>query len=313
MSNQDHFNILRSGVKEWNEWRKSVPGIRPNLEGFDLSDLNLSGVNFFDTNLYDVRFEKVNLTSACLDEAGIYGTFFRDCILRATSFNRCTLGFCTFINMDLRGARGLDNVTYVGPSSIDINTIYKSQGKFPPDFLRESGVPEELINYIPSLLGAREPFQFYSCFISYSSKDENFAKRLHSRMRDEKLQVWFAPEDIKGGKKIYDQIESAIHIHDRLLLVISEESMQSEWVFTEIKNAFREEKQHGRRKLFPIRLVDFDKIKEWKLIDSDWGKDLAAEIRSYHIPDFSNWKDHDAFELAFSRLLRDLKAEEKNG
>jgi len=29
---------------------------------------------------------------------------------------------------------------------------------------------------------------------------------------------------------------------------------------------------------------------------------LAEEVRKYHIPDFSNWKNHDAFERAFARL-----------
>jgi hypothetical protein len=38
------------------------------------------------------------------------------------------------------------------------------------------------------------------------------------------------------------------------------------------------------------------------------GVDLAEEVRQYFIPDFSNWKDHDAFEASFARLLRDLKA-----
>ena len=37
---------------------------------------------------------------------------------------------------------------------------------------------------------------------------------------------------------------------------------------------------------------------------------LAVELREYYIPDFSNWKDHDAFEAEFGKLLRDLKAEE---
>jgi hypothetical protein len=35
---------------------------------------------------------------------------------------------------------------------------------------------------------------------------------------------------------------------------------------------------------------------------------VAAEIRDYHIPAFTNWKDHDAFEAAFARLIRDLEA-----
>ena len=45
-------------------------------------------------------------------------------------------------------------------------------------------------------------------------------------------------------------------------------------------------------------------------LDADTGQDLAKEVREYFIPDFSNWKDHDAFEKAFERLLHDLRAEE---
>jgi hypothetical protein len=36
------------------------------------------------------------------------------------------------------------------------------------------------------------------------------------------------------------------------------------------------------------------------------GENSAREIREFHIPDFSNWKDHDAYKLAFDRLLDDL-------
>jgi hypothetical protein len=34
---------------------------------------------------------------------------------------------------------------------------------------------------------------------------------------------------------------------------------------------------------------------------------LAEEVRKYHIPDFSNWKNHEAFERAFARLEKDLR------
>jgi len=37
--------------------------------------------------------------------------------------------------------------------------------------------------------------------------------------------------------------------------------------------------------------------------------DLAVKVREYFIPDFSNWKDHDAFESAFTRLKKDLEDE----
>jgi hypothetical protein len=165
-------------------------------------------------------------------------------------------------------------------------------------------------DYILALTGEIQPIQYYSCFISYSTKDDAFAKRLHKRMRAEHLRVWYAPEDIKGGEKLYEQIDQAIQIHDRLLLVLSEHSMQSEWVLTEVLKAREAKRKEQRQKLFPIRLVDFDTIKSWRYIDPDSGKDIGREIREYHIPDFLNWKDHDAFEAAFAKLLRDLRAAE---
>lgn len=167
------------------------------------------------------------------------------------------------------------------------------------------------ITFITSHFGIQEAIQIYSCFISYSTKDEEFARRLYSRMRDEKLRVWFAPEDMKGGALLHEQIEQAIQIHYRLLVVLSDESMASEWVKREIRGARRAEKEEGRRKLFPIRLVDYKAIEGWKGFDGDGGEDLAFELAQYYVPDFSNWKDHDAFESEFAKLIRDLRAEER--
>ena len=105
-------------------------------------------------------------------------------------------------------------------------------------------------------------------------------------------------------------MERAIQLYDRLLLVLSEHSIISEWVTTEIYNARQVELREQRRKLFPIRLCDFETLSAWKSFDADTGKDLGCEVREYFIPDFSHWKEHDAFEAAFARLLRDLKATE---
>jgi hypothetical protein len=187
----------------------------------------------------------------------------------------------------------------------------RSRGRIPEAFLHGCGVPDRLITYLPSIFGEMDPIQFHSCFISYSHQDEDFAERLHSRMRDEGLRVWFAPEDIRGGQMIHDQLDRAIQVHDRLLLVLSEHSISSKWVEIEIVRALETGKREGRQKLFPIRLVDIKTIKAWRCPDPDTGEDLAREVRKCHIPDFTKWKDHDAFEAGFARLLRDLQAEEQ--
>ncbi len=84
--------------------------------------------------------------------------------------------------------------------------------------------------------------------------------------------------------------------------------MQSEWVKTEIAKARQLEVKEKRQVLFPISLISFEAVRAWKCFDADTGKDSAREIREYFIPDFSNWKNHDAYQVAFQRLLRDLKA-----
>src|SRR5262249_16200384 len=43
-----------------------------------------------------------------------------------------------------------------------------------------------------------------------SNKAEDFARPLYARMRNAHIRVWFAPEEIKGGQKLYEQIEKAI-------------------------------------------------------------------------------------------------------
>jgi hypothetical protein len=84
--------------------------------------------------------------------------------------------------------------------------------------------------------------------------------------------------------------------------------MESEWVTTEIAKARKREVRDKRRVLFPIRLAPFETLRDWECFDADTGKDSVREIREYFILDFSNWKDHDSYQEAFQRLIRDLKA-----
>lgn len=276
-----------------------------NLDGAWFYEAILDGININRSVCYYTLFAHSSLKQAKLDR--VY--FTRNNFYNA-DLSGATIENLTFSDFDFRDVKGLEAITHKGPSTIGIDSLYRSYGKIPPAFLKNSGVPDEMITYAPSLIEAQgSPLQFLSCFISYSFADEAFAQKLYSRLRDEKLRVWFAPEDMKAGKKIYEQIDNAIHVFDRLLIILSGNSIKSEWVFTEIKKASKQEKREGKRKIFPIRLVDYEVLKNWELVDADLGKDLAQEIRSYYIPDFSDWENHDAFEAGIKRLLQDLKAE----
>jgi hypothetical protein len=328
MANEEHLKLIKQGVEAWNAWRHENPDIRPDLSEADLDGARLGKVDlrgadlrrasFYRANLSDADLYGAGLAGANLTNADLSGADLREVVLsgvklsganlRETDLGGALIGLTTFGDNDLSTVKGLESVRHAGPSTIGVDTLFRSDGKIPEEFLRGAGIPEDFITFVPSLVG--RAIEFYSCFISYSHQDELFSRHLHSRMRSEGLRVWYAPEDMKGGKKLHEEIFRAIQIHDKLLLVLSESSMKSEWVMTEIRRARKVEREENRRKLFPIRLVDFEAIQKWECFDADSGKDLAIEMREYYIPDFSNWKDHDAFETEFAKLLRDLRATE---
>ncbi len=208
------------------------------------------------------------------------------------------VGATIFDSVFLKDTKGLESVVHVGPSIIGINTIYMSRGEIPTAFLRGAGVPDDFITHIGSLVG--RAIEYYSCFISYSSKDQDFADRLHADLQAKGVRCWFAPEDMKIGDKVWDRLDRSIRGHDKLLLILSEHSIGSEWVEDEVTTAFEEERRRGKTVLFPVRVDDaaFTSDEPW-----------AAKVRQRHIGDFSQWKDHDAYKKASDRLLRNLKAE----
>ena len=141
---------------------------------------------------------------------------------------------------------------------------------------------------------------FHSCFISYSSKNEDFARKLHDDLQKKGVRCWFAPEKMKIGSKIRYAIDQAIHLQDQLLLILSESSVQSPWVEQEVETALEKEDQEGRTVLLPIRI-------DQAVMDSQYG--WAAHLRrTRHIGDFSGWNDRDKYNTAFERLLCDLRA-----
>jgi hypothetical protein len=333
----EYENILDKGVDTWNQWRSVNPNVRPNLTGIDLSNRQLVNVNFswtdltdaklmaadlfganfsnavlkstnlvkanlVSTNLSSANLSKASLIDAKLDNARLYETIFSDTDLTNVTFSLARLRSTIFANVKLVNVSGLEDCEHLGPSSIDLNTIYSSEGTIPEIFLRNAGMSDILIEYMHSL--TVRPIEYYSCFISYSSKDQNCAERLHTDLQRNHVRCWFAPEDLKTGDKFRDRIEESIRIYDKLLLILSEHSVASPWVEREVRAALEREDMQNRIILFPLRIDD-------SIMTTD--KDWATELRTgRHIADFRQWKDHDAYQTVFKRLLGDLTAGEQS-
>lgn len=308
MANHEQIEKLKQGVDDWNMWRQEHPEIQPDLSGANLSSADLS---FVDLSFVDLSFADLsgtNLSRANLSRANLYFADLRGTNLHRANLDRANLsavkvGWTIFGDVDLRTVKGLGMLTHVAPSTIGTDTLLRSEGDIPEAFLLGAGLSNASITYARSLI--QNAIEYYTCFISYSSKDQKFAERLYADLQSNGVRCWFAPEDMKIGDRIRDRIDQSIRLYDKLLLVLSEQSVMSQWVEDEVETAMEKERltrERGEERtvLFPVRLDEAVKVttKAW-----------AAKLRRQrYIGDFTRWKNHDEYQKAFNRLLRDLKA-----
>src|SRR5215510_2247108 len=298
MANPEHLQILKQGVEVWNQWRDQHTGIAP-----DLRPATLRAATPRAATLRAATLRAATLTGANLDRANL---------------SHVTLFETVFGNTNLTTVQGLETCRHEGPSTLDHRTLARS-GPLPLAFLRGCGLSDWEIEatklYDPHLpsgqlvdvlyqihhLRTDPSIQFHSCFISYASKDHVFTEHLYADLQNHGVRCWFAPEDMKIGDRLRPRIDETIRAYDKLLLILSETSVTSQWVEQEVETALARERQQKTTILFPVRIDNTVMTRE-----TGWP---ALVRNTRNIGDFRRWKTHVVYQKAFDRLLRDLKAE----
>ena len=306
MADQHQLDLLKQGTNTWNAWRKSQHDITPDLRGAILSDAALSGANLSGAILNGAILNEADLSGADLSGADLsdsvlIGADLSEANLSGAILSQAKIGWTIFGHIDLRSTRGLEKVRHEGPSYISTSTLSWSEGEIPEAFLRGTGLDDTFITYVHSLTNS--PIKYYTCFISYSSKDELFAQRLHNDLQQRGVRCWFAPEDMDIGDKIKHRIDESIRLYDKLLLILSEHAIASNWVAYEVERALNKEPKGKPNVLYPVR-VD----KAVLTCRKQWAKDIK-ETR--HIGNFEEWTDPQKYQDNFQRLLHALNTEKK--
>lgn len=308
MANQEHIDLLKRGVAQWNKWRKRDQtkfdlSTNLNLSHVDLSDGDLSNLdlseailsnadlsrailrdtvldhadlsradlseadlsratlsrtllretNLSGANLFGAFLIMTDLIAANLSEANLSNAYLATVNLTAVNLNNANLSgarlrWATIAKVDLRLTKGLAEIEHQDPSVVQLHTIQLPQDGSALHFLRGAGIPDEYIDTWRTAM--MHPIHYHSLFISYSSKDDMLASRLHADLQVNGVRCWFAPEDMKIGDKIRPRIDEAIHLQDKLLLLLSEHSIASDWVADEVEAAIEKEQRQKRECFF---------------------------------------------------------------
>ena len=270
-----------------------------HLSGAYLSTADLSGANLNWANL-----SWASLIGADLHGANLFGAVLTMARLSGAVFSEAICGATVFANVDLSETKGLETVLCTLPSTVGVDTLFKSKGKIPEVFLRGCGVPEILIQYLPSLM--QKPIQFYTCFISFTEADDDFSVRLYNDLQAAGVRCWRWKEDARWGRTLMGEIDKAVRVYDKLIVICSEKSLNAPAVLREIERAVQKEDDLKRQRrdaevLFPIRLDDY--------ILEKWDHPRKADVIAKHVGDFRNWNDPASYKEALDRLIRDLRSE----
>jgi hypothetical protein len=301
-------NAIENFYRRLNSTDKETPRAGSNfLNALDRSSC-LQNADLRGAYLSEADLRGADLSGADVSEADLIGTDFTDTNLTSADLSHAVLGKTLFLNTTMVDARNLDSCEHLGRSTVDLSTLLSS-GVLPVQFLRGCGVPEPVIEYLPSL--RTQAVAFYSCFISYSHADKPFARALHATLQARGIRCWLDEKQLLPGDDIYEYVDRGIRLWDKVLLCCSEHSLQpASWVDKEIITALEKEdeltRRHGEkvRALIPLNLDGY-------LFSEGWKSGYRAEIRRRLAADFTGWEtEAGKFDQQVENVIRALRADE---
>ena len=282
-----------------------------NLTNANLSRANLTGANFTDATLTGADLSRAGLNRTTMVNATLQGTDFYEAIMHSpeltgANFSGSIMGYTVFQDCDLGGAEGMDQVRHDAPSTVGIDTLFRSGGKIDEQFLLDAGISEALLEFQRSLQGVVVSQE--SCFISCSAGDLPFAQTLQQDFKDQGIRCWLFPEDSRGNPLVdrhstsdQEEVERGVRAYDKLVVVCSQTGLDSETVRNDINAAQDLQRRQDKWTLFLVAPDD--------TVVQPRGRGLARNLSDEHVVFDLRGRDSnsEAYQGELARLVANLK------
>jgi hypothetical protein len=111
-------------------------------------------------------------------------------------------------------------------------------------------------NYLEARFSRGEGFDGICVFLSHSSKDKWFVRRLATDLVQLKIKPWLDEWEIRAGESIPQKIGQGLEHSQCVVLVLSGNSTASKWVEREWQSKYWDEVERNEVQVIPVLLAD---------------------------------------------------------
>lgn len=122
-------------------------------------------------------------------------------------------------------------------------------------------------------------------FVSHSSKDSKIASQITDQLKRFGIGAWYSDEDIPAGERYAERILDGLMSSNWILVIVSADSVRSDWVRAEVKTAMTV--PHLRNRILPLALDESSAaqinpdLAELQTLDGGVTQDLGERIGNF--------------------------------
>lgn len=144
-------------------------------------------------------------------------------------------------------------------------------------------------------------------FISHSSSDKKFVRTLKDDLELNGIQTWFDEDELDYGDSLVEKLETAIEQSTHFIIILSPNSIDSDWVKIELSKAKLLKDQSTLKKIIPIKYRECDLPSELKdLLYGDLSDEVVIQADNEKVKFTS-----DGYPKFFNKLIKTIKSGDK--
>lgn len=296
------------------------------INGLKMAE-DLFNVEFLDCRIEDSHFAGIvyyapdtPLEAAARDvmfnDCSVMDTLFVNVDFRNSRFENTSLYFSTFLDCTLTNETIVPGEIKLQPvfATMDFQTMLKSDLTNPvvlqqyfnihaPDYQARIGELTSKVDY-------------KKLFISYSFKDQAFAKTLNDILRLNGIKTFLWENDAPGGQYLEDIMTRNVYTHDIILFIASENSLKSKACQFELSAGRKKQEETWKNPFFPIHIdqylfeVQKNQIRPIDRADEYWKN--IEELKRINSQDFTRCRkitesNRAAFEeMVIQKIVRQI-------